>query len=422
MELLNAENRKRTVLLISDADNDLNDLALLLSPHYRVVHHDNSIRDYGFIKAETGAISVVILTAAEAAADDFALFQWVNTDSQIAAVPMLIYCGSEQERALAVECLRRGSVDIIEPPLWEDVILHRIENAIRLKDSATFYEIESMLRELPSNIFLKDEKGRSVFATHYWHHLEHPDDPDWTIRGKTDLDIRKDKENARKAMEADQEILRTGKGTSYIIEEKSDGVREFLELIKEPVRDAQGNVTGIIALINDVTEMVLLRMSLEEKAMKDELTGADNRHCFEKFTSGIKTSVHLPMAIISADCNDLKEINDTFGHYVGDEYIRMSVMLFRTVLPEGSYVFRVGGDEFILVLPETDIKRAQALVSEMEREAEQLYLKGRTISVSYGVSCMEHSDQDIRACIEEADARMYAYKRRYKLQKKQAAK
>ena len=69
-------------------------------------------------------------------------------------------------------------------------------------------------------------------------------------------------------MEIAKEMLRTGKGTNYIIEEKADGVTDYLELIKRPVRDKDGKITGIIALINNVTEQQLLRMSLEEKALK----------------------------------------------------------------------------------------------------------------------------------------------------------
>ena len=50
-----------------------------------------------------------------------------------------------------------------------------------------------------------------------WHHLNTENDPEWTIRGKTDLDVRKDKENARRALESDLEVIRTGNGSSYII-------------------------------------------------------------------------------------------------------------------------------------------------------------------------------------------------------------
>ena len=66
--------------------------------------------------------------------------------------------------------------------------------------------VERMLKSLPSNIYFKDMEGKYVFCTHYWNHINTPkNDPTWTIRGKYDIDIRKDKENAIKAME--EEVL-----------------------------------------------------------------------------------------------------------------------------------------------------------------------------------------------------------------------
>ena len=72
--------------------------------------------------------------------------------------------------------------------------------------------VERILRELPSNIMFKDTECRYVFCTHYWRHIKIGDDPNWTIRGKTDLEVRKDTENARMAYEQDKRILATGKG------------------------------------------------------------------------------------------------------------------------------------------------------------------------------------------------------------------
>lgn len=89
---------------------------------------------------------------------------------------------------------------------------------------------DRMLKDLPACIFLKDNEGKYVFSTQYWNHLDTKGDPNWTIRGKTDLDIRKDKKNAMKAMEADRRI---------------------------------------IALINNITDYQLLKLELEKQAKTD---------------------------------------------------------------------------------------------------------------------------------------------------------
>ncbi len=156
MEFLNSENKKRTLLLITDAAHDMRELREMLSKHYTIMQVESK-EDYSAVRAETGIISAAIISACAAAANDYALFEWIKTDSLIESVPMLLYCENDEDYALAGECLARGAIDVIEQPLREELILHRLTNSIRLKDSATFYEIERMLRVLPSNIFLKDE-------------------------------------------------------------------------------------------------------------------------------------------------------------------------------------------------------------------------------------------------------------------------
>lgn len=78
---------------------------------------------------------------------------------------------------------------------------------------------ERIIKALPSCIYYKDTEGKYIFATHHRSHLRHADDPDWCIRGKTDLEIRKNKENALLAMEQDRRILETGEGASYVVQE-----------------------------------------------------------------------------------------------------------------------------------------------------------------------------------------------------------
>lgn len=415
MEILNSGAKKRTLLLVYDSEEMLDALRGILEQEYKLILVEHDDRDFSRVLEESvDAISAAVISAAEAARDDFALFRWISESSTAEAVPLLVYCGGEADRPYVGGCLERGAVDVLIPPLLPEVALNRIRNAIRLKDSATFLEIERMLNKLPSLIYLKDAEGRYVFSTHYWHHLEHGDDPDWTIRGKTDVEIRKDKENAIKAMESDREIIRTGKGTDYVIEVNADGMREFLEIIKEPVYDKHSRINGIIALINNVTESQLMRLSFEEKAMKDELTGADNRRCFEQFAAGLESSCQLPVSIISADCDDLKYINDTYGHLVGDEYIRMAVLLFKMVLPKDSYVFRTGGDEFVLVLPNSDEQAAAGYIRRMKDEEQHFRIKDRTISISYGASCIRNENQTLHGCLDVADKRMYENKREHK--------
>ena len=342
--------------------------------------------------------------------DARALIGHVKESNTLAgAIPVLLLTDRENI-GRDEEYLDNTAVGVILDGERARVIEHRITMAIGAINSVTFSEFSEMLKVLPSLIYLKDAKGRYVFCSQYLHHLDHYDEPGWTIRGKTDLEIRRDRENARKAYESDMKIVETGKGTSYIIEENEDGVQEYLQLIKEPLMDENGKVRGIIAIINNVTEQETLRKELQKKSTTDELTGLFNRYLFDVMTTDIYENVY-PLSIISADCDGLKMINDMYGHMVGDEYLRLAATLFKTTLPEGSMLFRTGGDEFIFLLPHTGREELKKCLEKLNSEQQTYKIKDRTLSVSFGAAVVENASESLEKRIEESDAEMYRNKR-----------
>ena len=289
-------------------------------------------------------------------------------------------------------------------------VLHKIRKANDAINSFSFQEFSRMLKALPSLIYLKDAKARYVFCSQYWHHLSHYDEENWTIRGKTDYDIRKDKDNARAAYESDMRIIESGKGVSYIIEENDDGIQEFLQIIKEPVVNADGKVTGIIAIINNVTEQEKLRRELKRKSVTDELTGLYNRMYYDEYIDRLDASLY-PLGIISADCDGLKTINDLYGHPVGDEYIRMSATLLHSVLPSDAAKFRTGGDEFLVIIPHTDETALRGYLTQLHDAARMFSIKDRVLSVSFGSAVVKSPADPIRDCVSRSDRDMYRNKK-----------
>ena len=274
--------------------------------------------------------------------------------------------------------------------------------------------MELILKELPSNIFFKDTECRYLFATHYWNHIEHDDSEEWSIRGKTDLEIRKDKENAALAYEQDKKILETGVGCNYVIEVCLDGETEYLEIFKNPVRDKDGHIIGIVGLINIVTDRINLQKKLEAYAQTDIMTGLYNRRFLEYWiTNEIKAHL-FPISVISADCDGLKIANDTYGHYVGDEIIRMSALIFKSQMPDYAVMFRMGGDEFLIILPKTNEEQTQNYVEALKLAAQKINIKGLPLSISYGIYTMNDTDEDVMNAVKIADKNMYGEKERKK--------
>lgn len=404
---------KKNLLIIENDKMLCQEFHSIVSDIYHLIKIPDIVEVIPYLSEHKDDISAVLYNIHNFSAEDEEFLNEMNEDIRFSSIPVLLITG-EQESDAETKMLTLGAMDCIHKPFHREAVKKRIENAIQLADSMSYQDVERMLKDLPSNIYLKDTECRYIFCTHYWHHLDRSADPNWTIRGKTDVEIRKDKENAAEAMKADMNVIKTGKGTSYTIEINTDGVQEYFEVIKEPYRNEQGKITGIIGLINQVTEYEQMKRKLQEIVRTDELTGLFSRYYFDEYLHNIQKKELFPICVISADCDGLKKINDTYGHLVGDEYIRMTSLLFRMVIPENGAVFRTGGDEFIILLPSTSEKTAQGYMDQM-REKEKLFqIRGQKLSVSLGMSSIKSSADSAAECIATSDMNMYTEKRRKK--------
>ncbi len=416
----NDTGTKKNLLIIDKDDKHRLQLYSLLSDEYNVYgtnDFDDGIACVENIERKKSSFAAILINSAydQASSDRFIGFMQKN--AKYSAVPMLFIIDNGRITEYELRYLGKAVVDCISMPFDGEIIKNRINNAIVMKDSLSYYEIEKKLKALPSNIYMKDRDGKYIFATHYWHHLDHGDDPNWTIRGKTDPEIRKDKENAIKAMEADKKLMESKKSTTYTIEINEDGKQEFFEVIKCPTFDNDGKVDGIIGLINNVTEHELMKRKLAEKAVRDQLTGLYNRSFFGEYLERLQKKDSYPISIISADCDGLKMMNDTFGHTVGDDYLRMTVLLFKMVIPETGTLFRTGGDEFLIILPSTTEEQAEQLIAQMKEKEKLFNIREQQLSVSFGLSTVENGEESFEDGVKRSDSNMYKEKRRKKSRK-----
>ncbi len=415
MEVLTSKRNKKNVLLIKENNEDTAQFCKLFTDVYHFMVTTAPEEGLSTVRRMHQNLSAVLIDS-ELPDNSCEMFlQQISMQKSVQSVPVLVIA-SEKTVPEKTKYLVFGAVDFITSPYQKEVIINRISNAIHIKDSATFPELEKMLRALPANIYLKDSEGKYIFATHYWHHLEHDNDPDWTIRGKTDIEIRKDKENAILAYQSDLQLLSDGQERSYVIEVNADNILEYLQITKAPVRNENNEITGIIALINNVTEQELLKQELHRQAYLDPMTGLYNRSYYEKYIQNLPENC-WPLSIISADCNDLKYINDYYGHLAGDEYIRIAASLFRYVLFKEAVICRIGGDEFLIFLPQTVEEQALDCVALLRKNADIFSIKGQHISISYGICTMPDNTWNLTNCIRQADKNMYEDKSRHKMMK-----
>jgi diguanylate cyclase (GGDEF)-like protein len=195
--------------------------------------------------------------------------------------------------------------------------------------------------------------------------------------------------------------------------------REFSELLHRPVslKTALVDVLGSagwfrVPVLIEYDELKKLQLN----AVTDALTGLYNRRLFnEAFEKELNRARRygLPLALVILDLHRFKEVNDRHGHPRGDEVLRSAATTLKSALRTSDSAFRIGGDEFALLLPQTDAAQALALSRRVETVfAEMLRPLQLSVSVSmdHGVATFPQDGEQADQLIRVADERLYRLK------------
>ena len=157
------------------------------------------------------------------------------------------------------------------------------------------------------------------------------------------------------------------------------------------------------------------RVYQEKLANTDSLTGTYNRRYLNEFANDYLKIVKrekIDFSLLIVDLDDFKNINDSYGHEIGDEVLIQFVKIARETIRENDLIIRFGGDEFILLLPNTSINNAKFLASKIiNRISEYNMTNEIKFFVSVGVSDYQEKDLNIDDIIIRADNSLYEAKR-----------
>lgn len=181
------------------------------------------------------------------------------------------------------------------------------------------------------------------------------------------------------------------------------------------IRIAKLNEDQVLAIARNITKEKELEDELTNLSYKDQLTDLYNRRYFEKKIKTIDKSHNLPISIIMADINGLKLINDSFGHELGDQLIQNIGQTILKGCRSEDIVFRVSGDEFMVILSNTDKKIAEKVVKRIKDISKNTgliheELKDLDFAVSFGIGTKENLNRDIDDAVKEAEENMYDHK------------
>ena len=212
-----------------------------------------------------------------------------------------------------------------------------------------------------------------------------------------------------------RELIDTGTDKRYV---RRDGRVIWGRLSASVVRDEAGRPRWTVSQIQDISERKQLEERLVFIAGHDEMTGLLNRRRFrEELTRGVSYAKRYKhqAALLLLDLDNFKQVNDTLGHFAGDQLVALVANRLRERLRATDTLARVGGDEFAVFLPEASAAQAMQVAAELVAymSNESLSVEGHELvsPVSIGVAILQAEfDVDPEGLLMHADLAMYRAK------------
>lgn len=263
---------------------------------------------------------------------------------------------------------------------------------------------DRLIKNLPDGVIVLDNRERIV-------------EMNPAARGMTGLslkDISKPAESAlahwpklKDAYRADSEML--------LEMEVSQNPSCVMEVRTMPLFDQAKTRNGSLILLRDITERKEFEEKLKQMSIHDALTGLYNRAYFEAELTRLEHGRRFPISLLMADVDHLKTINDQQGHAAGDAVLKRAAQVFTAAFRAEDVITRIGGDEFMVILPNTTAEAAESALLRVQQVLREhnATQPGPPFSISFGLSTAETS-MSLTDAFKQADGNMYRDKRTFR--------
>jgi two-component system cell cycle response regulator len=395
---------------------------------------------------------LVLLDAMMPGVDGFEVCRRIRSDRRTAHIPVVMVTALDQA-ADRVRGLEAGADDFLTKPVSDLALITRVKSLVRLKiltdelhvrSSAARFGVEDPVRlqdpeiDLPGNVLLVDDRASSsdriVNLLASDHRVEVELVPQEALfraaEGDFDLvivNLQLAAQDPLRLCSHLRSLERTRTLPILLLSEPEDTARllrgldlgvndyvvrpvdrhELLARVRTQVRRKRGN--------DRLRDDVLMTM---EMAVVDQLTGLNNRRYLETHLPAlVRQAIHRDRALslMLVDVDHFKAVNDTYGHHSGDEVLKELAQRLRRAIRGIDLACRYGGEEFVVVMPDTAAADARAAAERIRQfvAAEPFALaSGRSlvVTISAGVATVDRPDETTESVIARADRALYRAK------------
>lgn len=176
--------------------------------------------------------------------------------------------------------------------------------------------------------------------------------------------------------------------------------------------DSEGKVSGVACIGEDITERQQFQEKLQHMSFHDSLSGLYNRTYFEEELRLLEEDSYVPVGMIICDVDGLKLVNDTLGHSTGDKLLWLTAGIIKKCFREEDKVCRIGGDEFAIILPRSELTLVEHACYRIRKAVERYNIENEEfpLSLSVGFAVSGNKKETARDVFKEADNNMYQEK------------
>jgi diguanylate cyclase (GGDEF)-like protein/PAS domain S-box-containing protein len=285
-----------------------------------------------------------------------------------------------------------------------------IENSIHIHSSN--FLLHSLINATDDLIFFKDKNFNYLGCNEAF--LLFVGKSKEEMIGHSDFELF-ESEMASIFREMDIEMLKENKiHTNFEWVTYPNGKKIYLQTQKIPFHYNENKI-GVLGISRDLTQLHLAQKELKAQSYIDPLTKTNNRRSYQKKITkliALHERYKTPFSVIMYDIDDFKKINDTYGHNIGDKVLIEMSALVQSTLRVNDTLCRIGGEEFVILLPETSqdsaLRVAEKIRGNVENELKSI--ENKKITISIGV-CEVREDDTEDTLFIRVDSLLYESKR-----------